>query len=220
MNKNRQEIDCTIRCNVDRAKLLIVRCKESRFSDHVNIKLDIDGHVINKRKGLAKLRRKLDDVDSLEFTIGEVLQSECGLTRQHLGCLLTELADGALAHEGITLVIELIPLDTDYNDYDMYRDMIAPYRVICLGKEGWVTVGRYRSYECAHTELVSCARENARWAIQSQVRIESYWHEDGSERAHGILAVAMTNKNGIWIAESAEGEASIDDMTTWVRVNG
>lgn len=215
MNKI-QEIDYTLQCNVDRAKLLIVKVNDSIDGRYLNIKIDLDGHVVRKRRALSKLADQLGCYsDAIEHVIAEVLLTECGLTKRQLGETVTVLADGSMYCEGITMAFELIPMSCAWDEDTIDRDRIQPYRVIAYFDNEWQVISRHRSSEKAtYYMLKNCHKFD-------RLRVMTQWSLDGSYLCDEIIMAAVERDNDgcQWYASGAFGVCSVEQFSTWHKTH-
>ena len=91
-------VDYTIKDGTSR--LIKVRAKEETFARVIRLRIDIDGKVTWKRRGYIKLAEHMDEIDAAEKVICDVLTELTGLTKEQLGDIPLELADGAMWNGG------------------------------------------------------------------------------------------------------------------------
>lgn len=203
-----QEVNCTLQCDVETPKLLTVKVNDSMTGDYLNIKVEIDGRVVRKRRALSKLSEKLGSyTDAIEFVIADVLLAETGLTREQLGGMLTEMADAAMYHDGETFVFELIPCSVDYGDYTPERESLQPYRLVAFVADRWQILGRYRAEKLAIYNMLKLCHAHDR------MRVLQHFPEV-------IMATVERDLDGTqWYATSVFGVETADEFTTWHKTH-
>lgn len=95
-------VDYTIKDGTSR--LIKVRAKEEAFNRVIRIRIDIDGKVTWKRRGYTNLTKIMDEIDAAEKVICKVLTETTGLTKEQLGDIPLELADGAMWWGGEVII--------------------------------------------------------------------------------------------------------------------
>lgn len=93
-----QEVDYIIKDGTSR--LIKVRAKEETFNRVIRVRVDIDGKVTWKRRGFSCLAESMGDIDATEKVICDMLTETTGLTKEQLGEVPLELADGAMWRGG------------------------------------------------------------------------------------------------------------------------
>jgi hypothetical protein len=183
--------------------------------NYLNIKVDLDGHVVRKRRALSKLADQLGSyTDAIEHVIADVLLTEYGITREQLGGMLSEMADAAMYHHGMTFVYELIPTACEYSNHTLDRDRLQPYRVMALVNHEWQLLGRYRSDKRAiYNMLKECYKYD-------HMRVSTHWSVNGQWRDYMLMAEVKRDNNGkLWYATDVFGVCDTDSFTSWHKAS-
>jgi hypothetical protein len=207
------EIEYTVRAEVNYAMLLTVKAKLSQYGNFVNMTVTLDNYTERKRKSIKSLLNSgLNEEEAVQRSIEELVNAMLGVEHETLGDIFLELAGDALYYGG-EVCIEILPMHADVTEFDMHRDRIQPCRVLLWQRGTWVHHARYRS--------ITNAFEHARWAVQQgltdHARVECYWHL-GYTCDRGIRAVYKRHEGAVWCSRSARGVMSEDDLTTWERI--